>query len=78
MGCACNKKVEEMKKSKMETFMNHCYNNRWIFGIFIFILIIIFILLILKQDEKQYIVLPKGSIVGSPKEYIIDLPKIKE
>jgi len=73
MGCGCNKKVEELKKTKMETFMNHCYNNRWIFGIFILVLIIIVLFIIFIQNNKQYIVLPKGSIVGSPVEYNVDL-----
>ncbi len=73
MGCGCNKKVEEMKKTKMETFMNHCNNNKWIVGFLILVLIIILLFIIFRQNNKQYIVLPKGSIVGSPVEYNVDL-----
>ncbi len=81
MGCACNKK-EEIKIEKLvknntfETFMNHCCKNKRIIGLFIIIFIIIFLFIIFrdKKNNDDYLILPRGSIIGSSEEYIVDLP----
>ncbi len=81
MGCACNKKEEKkveklVKNSKFETFVNHCNKNKGIIGFLLLILVIIFLFIIFKNNKTNdsYLVLPRGSIVGSSEEYIVDLP----
>jgi len=78
MGCGCNKKEEEkveklVKNSKFETFANHCNKNKGLIGFLILILIIIFLFIIFKK-KHSYLVLPRGSIVGSSEEYNVNLP----
>ncbi len=83
MGCGCNKKedvkVEKLvKNSKLESFAKHCYNNKWIFGIFILIIIIIILYIITNNEPKnEFIVLPPGSIRPNVDGYNVDLPNLK-